>query len=152
MLLLRRLRSALPNVRAHHHPVRLLSAPPPRLLPLLSERVAKEPYLAPLQARLQEVLQEQQELQELAKEEGELGRLAGQELLDLAETLAELLEEVTEVLVPPERFDGEDAVIEVVPGAGGQEAALFAEEIFNLYLAFTRSLGFQVHSGCDGHL
>ena len=32
----------------------------------------------------------------------------------------------------------------MVPGAGGVEASLFAEEIFNLYLEYTRNLGFEV--------
>ena len=36
------------------------------------------------------------------------------------------------------------SVTQVIPGAGGQEASLFAEEIFNLYLEYTQNLGFQV--------
>merc|ERR1712107_364811 len=60
------------------------------------------------------------------------------------ETLGELVGEISELLVPPEKYDQEDAVVEVVPGAGGVEASLFAEEIFNLYLEYTRNLGFEV--------
>ena len=35
-------------------------------------------------------------------------------------------------------------MLEVVPGAGGQEASLFAEEIFNLYINYCQDLGCQV--------
>merc|ERR1712142_787954 len=40
--------------------------------------------------------------------------------------------------------DDENALLEVVPGAGGQEASLFAEEIFNLYLKFCESEGCRI--------
>ena len=46
--------------------------------------------------------------------------------------------------VPAEKHDDENALIEVVPGAGGQEASLFAEEIFNFYLGYCESKGCQV--------
>ena len=39
-----------------------------------------------------------------------------------------------------ESFDGNDAILEVVPGAGGLEACLFAEEIFNMYVRYLREV------------
>ena len=46
--------------------------------------------------------------------------------------------------MPGEKYDEENAMLEVVPGAGGQEASLFAEEIFNLYINYCQDLGCQV--------
>ena len=90
-------------------------------------------------------VEEQEELEMLAKEEGEeMKKLVETDLERVNEALEELVEEISELLVPAEKYDEEDAVLEVVPGAGGTEASLFAEEIFNLYLEYTRSLGFQV--------
>ena len=43
----------------------------------------------------------------------------------------------------PEKYDDENAIMEVVPGAGGQEASLFAEEIFNFYISYCEQ------QGCD---
>jgi len=60
------------------------------------------------------------------------------------DSIEELFEEITDYLVPPEEHDNENALIEVVPGAGGQEASLFAEEIFNLYLRYCENQGCQV--------
>ena len=46
-------------------------------------------------------------------------------------------------LVVGEKYDNENALMEVVPGAGGQEASLFAEEIFNFYINYCQE------QGCD---
>ena len=42
-----------------------------------------------------------------------------------------------------EKYDNENALMEVVPGAGGQEASLFAEEVFNFYINYCQD------QGCD---
>ena len=46
--------------------------------------------------------------------------------------------------MPGEKYDDENAMVEVVPGAGGQEASLFAEEIFNFYMDYCQSRGCEV--------
>ena len=46
--------------------------------------------------------------------------------------------------MPSEKYDDENAMLEVVPGAGGQEASLFAEEIFNFYINYCQSRGCEV--------
>merc|ERR1719347_1084087 len=88
---------------------------------------------------------EHEELELLANEEGEeMKKLVEADLDRVKETMEELVEEISELLVPAEKYDKEDAVVEVIPGAGGVEASLFAEEIFNLYLEYTKNLGFEV--------
>ena len=46
--------------------------------------------------------------------------------------------------MPGEKYNDENAMLEVVPGAGGQEASLFAEEIFNFYINYCQSRGCEV--------
>ena len=46
--------------------------------------------------------------------------------------------------MPGERYDEDNAMLEVVPGAGGQEASLFAEEVFNLYVNYCQERGCEV--------
>jgi len=74
----------------------------------------------------------------------ELAEMAAADMEAVGETIEELVDEITYELVPPEQHDDENALLEVVPGAGGQEASLFAEEIFNFYLGYCESQGCQV--------
>jgi len=74
----------------------------------------------------------------------ELSEMAAADVEVVEDSIEELFEEITDYLVPPEEHDNENALIEVVPGAGGQEASLFAEEIFNLYLRYCENQGCQV--------
>ncbi len=54
----------------------------------------------------------------------------------------DLLDKSSQVLVSTRQFDKQDAVMEVIAGAGGQEAGVFAHEILNLYLNYVHYLGF----------
>jgi len=124
---------------------------PPGLLQYLEKKEQEETFgrsqsqLANLHSALRSCVEEHEELKVLAKEEGEeMKKLVEADLDRVNETMEELVEEISELLVPAEKYDKEDAVVEVIPGAGGIEASLFAEEIFNLYLEYTQNLGFQV--------
>jgi peptide chain release factor 1 len=74
-------------------------------------------------------------------EDAELKEAAQAELNGLEEQFTEAFVAAVTVLLPAEDYDSSDAVIEVVPGAGGIEAGIFAQEIFDMYVAYTRSLG-----------
>ncbi|EFV14760.1 peptide chain release factor 1 [Segniliparus rugosus] len=63
---------------------------------------------------------------EFAKEEVE--RLTGR--------ISELDEELDELLAPRDPHDGEDVVLEVKAGAGGEESALFAGDLIRMYTKF----------------
>ena len=78
------------------------------------------------------------------KESGELGEAAKDELEALRARITEAVEAAVPDILPREVYDTSDAVLEVVPGAGGGEASIFAQEIFGLYTEYTRHLGFDV--------
>ena len=78
----------------------------------------KEQELHSMYGRLKGTLQEVQDLELLAKEEcGEMRSLAEQEVEELQEGVGELVAEIRDSLVPPEKYDGENAMVEVEPGA-----------------------------------
>ena len=71
--------------------------------------------------------------------------MAEQELEEVSDSLSEVLAEASQLLLPEDTsFDGRGARLEVMPGAGGMEASIFAKEIFSLYTGYAASLGFSV--------
>jgi len=73
-------------------------------------------------------------------EDASLRKLAEEESKELAESLKNVIEKIEYDIIPDELFDDRNATLEVTPGAGGQEACLFAQEIFNFYFAYLQSL------------
>ncbi|MDO5098431.1 MAG: peptide chain release factor 1 [Corynebacterium sp.] len=69
-----------------------------------------------------------------AEFKAEAERLAG-EIVELEEQLADLL-------APRDPHDGDDIVMEVKAGAGGEEAALFAGELVRMYQRYAEKHGF----------
>ena len=73
------------------------------------------------------------------------------ELLDLArseiETLREQIlkseQELTFALLPPDPNDGRNAIVEIRAGTGGEEAALFAADLYRMYTRFADSHGWK---------
>jgi len=66
-------------------------------------------------------------------EEGEMRDMAFEELERLKKWKEQLLEEVKIALVPKDIMDEKNAIITIQGGAGGDEAALFAGELFRMY-------------------
>jgi len=67
--------------------------------------------------------------------EEEAERLRGQ--LDLANT------ELTELLVPSDPLDQEDALVEIHSGEGGEESALFAADLLRMYTRYAERVGWR---------
>jgi len=90
-------------------------------------------------------LSEHEELKTMLKSgDEEFTEMAAADMEAVSDTIEELVEEISYQLVPAEKHDDENALIEVIPGAGGQEASLFAEELFDFYLGYCESMGCQV--------
>ena len=72
-----------------------------------------------------QIVQEEKDLQlkELAKEEAKL----------LEEEQKKLLEKLKQLLIPPDPLDMKNIIIEIRAGTGGDEAALFAADLFRMY-------------------
>ena len=73
----------------------------------------------------------------------ELIEIAELDLNSISEYIDKEANAIKEELIVPEKYDTDNAIMEVVPGAGGQEASLFAEEVFNFYISYCQE------QGCD---
>ncbi len=66
----------------------------------------------------------------------EMRQLAHEELERLSLLLKTAEKELRILLVPPDPLDHKDSIVEIRAGAGGDESALFAAELFRMYSRF----------------
>jgi peptide chain release factor 1 len=76
------------------------------------------------------------EARELANRGDELAELAKDEVADTEKELAELEDELFVMLAPKDPNDEKNVIIEIRAGAGGDEASLFAAELYRMYLRY----------------
>ena len=74
----------------------------------------------------------------------ELREMASAEIPDLKAAIDACQAEIKRLLVPRDPKDARNVILEVRAGTGGEEAALFAAEIFRMYLRFAERRGFKV--------
>ena len=77
-------------------------------------------------------------------EDEELGELAKEELKELEPKKERLEEEIKYLLVPKDPNDEKDVYLEIRAGTGGEEAALFAADLFKAYLRYAELKGWKV--------
>lgn len=78
--------------------------------------------------------QEVSDLQDMQNaEDPELAKIAGDELANIKAQLPRLERSVEILLLPKDEADEKNAIIEVRAGTGGDEAALFAANLFRMY-------------------
>jgi peptide chain release factor 1 len=76
--------------------------------------------------------------------EEELRKLAEEELVELEERLLRCEEHLKVLLLPKDPHDEKNVLLEIRAGTGGDEASLFAQEIFRMYSRFAESQGWRV--------
>lgn len=74
----------------------------------------------------------------------ELREIAKEELDACNERLPHLEEEIKLLLVPADPQDGKNAIVEIRGGTGGDEAAIFAGDLFRMYIKYCESKGWRV--------
>ncbi len=79
-----------------------------------------------------------------AKEDEELRQLAEEELRELGETKEKLTDELKLLLIPKDPNDKKNVILEIRAGTGGEEASLFAQEIFRMYSRYAENKGWKV--------
>ncbi|MDF0667472.1 MAG: peptide chain release factor 1 [Nitrospira sp.] len=75
---------------------------------------------------------------------GELHKLATEEKVELERQKAEIEGQVREFLIPRDPRDEKSLVLEIRAGTGGDEAGLFAGELFRLYVKYAEKKGLKV--------
>jgi peptide chain release factor 1 len=74
----------------------------------------------------------------------ELRDIAEAELEELEPRLAQLEEELKLLLVPKDPNDAKNAIVEIRAGTGGDEAGLFAGDLYRMYSRFAERQGWQI--------
>lgn len=74
----------------------------------------------------------------------ELGELAKEELRTLEPRVGELEEEIKLLLLPTDPNDDRNIFLEIRAGTGGDEAAIFAADLFKSYLRYAENRGWKV--------
>jgi peptide chain release factor 1 len=80
----------------------------------------------------------------LAESDPELRQMAEEEVTRQEPELARIEEELKILLLPKDPNDEKNVVLEIRAGTGGDEATLFAAEIFRMYTRFAESQGWRV--------
>ncbi len=80
--------------------------------------------------------------QEAAKDP-EMKELAEAEIEELTDQLEKLEADLTIALVPPDPLDKKNIIVEIRAGTGGDEAALFASDLFRLYSRYAELQGWK---------
>ncbi|KUJ95062.1 MAG: Peptide chain release factor 1 [Desulfonauticus sp. 38_4375] len=87
--------------------------------------------------------QQLEESQELLKDP-ELKDLAEEEIKTLKKELTALEERLKILLVPKDPLDEKNIILEIRAGTGGEEAALFAADLFRMYSRYAEKKGWKV--------
>src|SRR5258706_4256852 len=104
--------------------------------------------IPPLVERFREykaVVKEAAQAEELAKGgDADMRELATEELRGLERRRDALLAEMKQLLIPKDPNDQKNIMLEIRAGTGGDEAALFAYELFRMYSKFAEKQGWRV--------
>ena len=129
------------------------------------ERELMSPGIASDQARFRKLMKEQSDLApvvsaykeykescaavdeslQMLEEESdeEMRELAKEELSSARERISQLEEKIKILLIPKDPNDDKNVIVEIRAGAGGDEAALFAAEIYRMYLHYAEGRGWR---------
>lgn len=78
--------------------------------------------------------------------DADLRGLAQMELPELEKKRAALHKTVLEAMIPPEPSDSRNTVMEIRAGTGGDEASLFAADLYRMYVRYAEGRGWKVQS------
>ncbi len=93
--------------------------------------------------RLQEAIKEAEHILNTENDE-DLRTLAKEQLKFSKENIAHLEEGLKLLLLPKDPNDFKNVIVEIRGGAGGEEAALFAAELFRMYSKFAENCGYKI--------
>jgi peptide chain release factor 1 len=87
---------------------------------------------------------EEAKLMREEEDDPELWEMARQEIETLEESIPALEEKLKLLLLPKDPRDDKNVIIEIRAGAGGDEAALFAADLFRMYIRYAEARGWKV--------
>lgn len=113
---------------------------------LSREYAGLEPLVTKIRAliKAEEDLYGAQALLSDPETDAEMRELAELERDELSESVEQLTQDVRIGLLPKDEADANDAILEVRAGTGGDEAALFAGDLFRMYQRFAELQGWKI--------
>ena len=92
------------------------------------------------------ILSNIEESETMIKEETdpEIVDMAKMQLEEAKEQLPELEEEIRFLLIPKDPEDGKNVVVEIRAGTGGDEASIFAGDLYRMYTKYSQDQGWKV--------
>ncbi|MBS0186339.1 MAG: peptide chain release factor 1 [Proteobacteria bacterium] len=118
---------------------------PQEFIPLTKEYAELTP-LADAILSLRQAEKNKEELCSLLKEanlDPDLKEMAQEELLTLEKTLPELEQKIKILLLPKDKDDERNVILEIRAGTGGEEAALFGANLFRMYKRYAEIKGWR---------
>ena len=144
------LEAKLERVVVHYEEVRALTAAYPNPASPDYARLMKEyADLSPVVEQIELLRQSQQELTDLTglleepEQDPEMRALAEDELLRVKERLPVLERKIRLLLLPKDAADDRNVILEVRAGTGGDEAGLFAADLFRMYQRYAELHGWR---------
>jgi peptide chain release factor 1 len=120
------------------------SADGAEIVKLSKEHAELKPVVDAVQA-LERARAEAPELEAMARaDDAEMAALAREELAGLGERIPLLEREVALLLAPKDKDENASAILELRAGTGGDEAALFAGDLFRMYQRYAQLHGWRV--------
>ncbi len=107
----------------------------------VAQRYANLNNIVKIYKEYRQVLQEIENANE-ALEDLELAEIAKEELVFLKSQKYSLEKDLEKLLLPKDPFDSKNVIVEVRAAAGGEEAALFAAEVFEMYKRYAEQLNY----------
>ena len=115
-----------------------------KYLRLMRESSELEPLYTTYKRYLEAVAGEKEALEMLASEKDpEMIELAKAELAEAKENQPTLIKELQILLLPKDENDDKNIIMEIRGGAGGDEAALFAAELYRMYINYAERRGYK---------
>ncbi len=78
------------------------------------------------------------------EEDGEMKEMAKEELGELENQVEPKLNELKLLLIPKDPLDGKNIIMEIRAGTGGDEAALFAADLYRMYSKYAEQKGWKI--------
>ena len=107
------------------------------------ELMVERSHIAPIVEKLEEMaslLENKKEAEEMLKEsDSEIVEMAKEEISETEKKLEKAEKEVKMLLIPPDPLDGKNIIMEIRAGTGGDEATLFAADVYRMYSHYAES-------------
>jgi peptide chain release factor 1 len=123
-----------------------LISDPQKIKKISKERASLEPLIKKYEdyKKVKKDIKEAEEILASPDSEPELKKLAETELKELLQKEEKLEQEIKILLLPKDPNDERNVFLEIRAGAGGDEASLFAQELFRMYSRFAEKKGWKV--------